>query len=128
MSVANNKAIIKKINAAFEKNDPEVFLDNCLDNVKWTMEGDTTRTGKQTIRDFVNNMGDMKMENLVINKIIADSDSAAAYGEMTMDEKGTRANYSFCDVYTFSGDKIAELHSFVVKQKAIGEKDRAASA
>ena len=128
MSAATNKEIIQKINAAFEQNNPEVFLEQCSDDVKWTMEGDATYNGKQGIRDFMAAAGEMKIEKLTINKIIAEEDSAAAFGEMTMDEKGTRTNYSYCDVYTFAGDKITELRSFVVKQKSEGEQDKAASA
>ncbi|HKP70120.1 MAG TPA: nuclear transport factor 2 family protein [Pyrinomonadaceae bacterium] len=128
MSAANYKAIIEKVNAGFEKNNPEVFLDNCTENVKWTMTGDDTRTGKQSIRDFVKDMGDFKLEKLSTDKIIAEGDSAAAYGEMTMNEKGEKVNYSFCDVYTFEGEKISELRSFAVKQKAVGKKDKSATA
>ena len=45
-----------------------------------------------------------------------------------MIENGTETSYSYCDVYKFSGDKIAELRSFVVKHKAEGEGEKAASA
>lgn len=128
MSAESNKKIIKDVNAAFEQNNPEVFLDHCSQDVKWFMAGDETRTGKQAISDFVKNTGDMKIEKLTIDKIIADENSAAAYGEMTMDEKGTKTNYSYCDVYTFAADQITELRSFVVKQKSEGEKDKAVSA
>lgn len=128
MSAAKNKEIIEKVNAAFEKNNPEVFLDNCTDNIKWTMEGDVPRVGKQSVRDFVQNTGGSTIEKLRTTKIIAEGDSAAAYGEMTMNEKGTKVNYSFCDIYTFAGDKITELRSFAVKEKAEAEKDKAAKA
>jgi ketosteroid isomerase-like protein len=39
------------------------------------------------------------------------------YGDMTMTDPsdGKTKTYSYCDVYRFEGDKIAELNSFVVK-------------
>jgi len=126
MSAAKNKEIIEKVNAAFEKNNPEVFLDYCAEDVKWHMAGDDVRTGKEAIREFMSSMGDMKLTSLNVTDIIAENDRAACYGDMTMDEKGTPAAYSFCDVYRFSGEKIAELRSFIVKHKTEGEK--AASA
>ena len=128
MSAKSNKEIIKKVNAAFEQNNPEGFLDYCAEDVKWIMAGDAPRTGKASIREFMAAMGDFKLEKLTIDSIIAEDNSAAAYGEMTMNEKGTKADYSYCDVYTFAGDKIAELRSFAVKHKTEGEKDKAASA
>ena len=42
-----------------------------------------------------------------------------AYGDMNMKEKdGSKAPYSYCDIYRFRGDKIAELSSFVIKTQA----------
>ena len=128
MSVQSNKEIIRKVTAAFERNDPEVFLDYCTDDVKWIMAGDDARTGKQSIRDFMSNMGDFKLEKLTIDSIIAEDDSAACFGEMTVNEKGANVDYSYCDVYRFTGDKIVELRSFAVKHKTAGEADKAASA
>ena len=129
MAVTTNKEIIEKVNAAFEQNNPEVFLDHCAEDVRWIMAGDDEiRTGKESVREFMASMGDIKLTSLDITAIIAEADSAACYGEMTMDEKGASTAYSYCDVYRFSGDKIAELRSFVVKHKMEGETEQAASA
>ena len=128
MSAERNKEIIEKVNASFEQNDPKVFLDHCADDIRWEMTGDEVRTGKKAIQDFMASMGDMKLTSLNISSIIAEGDRAACYGEMSMDEKGTLVDYSFCDIYRFSGDKIAELRSFVVKHKTEGEQSKPASA
>jgi uncharacterized protein len=129
MAVTTNKEIIEKVNAGFEQNNPEVFLDNCAEDVRWIMAGDDEiRTGKESVRQFMASMGDAKLTSVDITSIIAEGDSAACYGEMTMDENGTPTSYSYCDVYRFSGDKITELRSFVVKQKTEGESEQAASA
>ena len=128
MSTERIKEIIEKVNASFEKNNPEVFLDHCTDDVKWLMAGDEVRTGKDAIREFMASMGDAKLTELNVTQIIAEGDSAACYGEMTMDEGGTPSSYSYCDVYRFTGEKIAELRSFVVKHGTAGETEKAASA
>ena len=126
---ANNKEIVEKVNAAFEANKPEVFLDFCSDNINWDMAGDEVRTGKASIREFMASMGsDMEPPTINVTAIISDGDSAACYGDMTMNEKGTENTYSFCDIYRFADDKIIELSSFVVKQKAEGDSEKAASA
>ena len=125
---SRNKEIIEKVNAAFEDNKPEVFLDFCAEDIKWDMAGDEVRTGKQAIRDFMSSMGDMEPPKINVTAIISEGDSAACYGDMTMIENGTETSYSYCDVYKFSGDKIAELRSFVVKHKTEGEGEKAASA
>jgi ketosteroid isomerase-like protein len=126
---AKHKEIIEKVNAAFSKNDPEVFLGYCTDDVKWSMAGDEPKTGKDTIREWIKSMGpDMGPPKINTTGIISEGDSAACYGDMTMNEKGVENAYSFCDVYTFSGDKITELRSFAVKEKGSGETKKSASA
>ena len=127
MSAAKNKEIIEKVNSAFEQNNPEVFLEYCADDVTWEMAGGEVQRGKDTVRNFMASMGDMKLTSLNVTDIIAEDERAACYGEMTMDEKGTPTSYSYCDVYRFSGDKISELRSFVVKHKTEGETEKAAS-
>lgn len=128
MSAARIKEIIKEVNSAFEKNNPEVFLGYCTDDIRWEMAGDEARTGKEAIREFMASTGDMKLTSLNVTDIIAEGDRAACFGDMEMDEKGNSTAYTYCDVYKFKGEKIAELRSFVAKNKAEGEKDQAASA
>ena len=58
-----------------------------------------------------------------VDKMIADGDSVACYGEMTMTAPPEHAGtYSFCDIYTFAGGKVKELRAFVMKQKSEDEK------
>ena len=125
---AKHKEIIEKANAGFEKNDPEVFLGYCSDDVKWTMAGGEPRHGKAAIREWINSMEGMGPPRLNTTGIISDGNSAACYGDMTMQEKGEENFYSFCDIYKFSGDKIVELRSFAVKEKPEGETKRSATA
>ena len=128
MSAERNKEIIEKVNSAFEQNKPEVFLDACTDDIRWEMAGDEVRTGKDSIRQFMASMGDMEPPKINITAIISDGDSAACYGDMTMVESGTENSYSYCDIYRFSGEKISELRSFVVKHKTEDGREKAASA
>jgi ketosteroid isomerase-like protein len=122
---AKHKEIIEKSNAGFEKNDAEVFLGFCSDNVKWTMAGDEPKTGKAAIRDWIKQMEGVGPPKLNTTGIISEGDTAACYGDMTLQEKGEKNTYSFCDIYTFSGDKISELRSFAVKAKPKGSTSKA---
>lgn len=125
---AKHKEIIEKSNAAFEKNDPEVFLGYCSEDIKWTMAGDEPRQGKTSIREWMKEMEGMGPPKLNTNAIISEGDNAACYGDMTLKEKDEENFYSFCDIYRFSGDQIVELRSFAVKEKPEGEKQSTASA
>ena len=57
--------------------------------------------------------------NVPAATLIADGDLVMAQGDMTMtDEDREVVPYSYCDIYRFRGDKIAELKSYVIKTDA----------
>jgi len=59
---------------------------------------------------------DAEPPKFTVTNIIAEGDFAATHGDMTMKDKdGKLGQYSYCDIYRFRSDKIAELNSFVVK-------------
>jgi uncharacterized protein len=125
---AKHKEIIEKVNDGFEKNNAEIFLELCTDDVQWQMAGDQPKKGKTSIREWISSMGHMGPPKINTTAIISEGDSAACYGDMTMKEKGEDKSYSFCDIYRFSGDKIVELRSFAVPEKAAGETKHSAAA
>jgi ketosteroid isomerase-like protein len=124
-----NKQIVEKINKAFEKNDPEAFLSYCTDNVVWNMVGEKTTNGKTEVREWLAQMKDMEPPKFTVDQFIAEGDSVACCGDMTMKDKdGTPGKYSYCDVYRFRNGKITELRSYVVKLETEGEKSGRATA
>ena len=125
----SKKQIVEKINKAFADNNPEEFLSNCTEDVVWTMVGEKTTNGKKAIREWMAQMKDMDPPKFTVDQIIAEGDSVACCGDMSMKDKdGKLGKYSYCDIYRFSDDKITELRSFVVNQKPQGEKSGTASA
>jgi uncharacterized protein len=125
-----NKETVRKINDAFLENNFEGFLDFCADDVQWTIIGDRSVKGKENIRQWMKSMAaenpDPPKFN-VIDPVIAEGDFVVARGDMTMKDKDGQTNpYSYCDIYRFSGDKIIELNSFVVKTEAKGKSSGAA--
>lgn len=116
-----NKEIVEKVNAAFAENNPEVFLSNCAEDVTWTMVGEKTNKGKKAIRDWLAEMKDMEPPKFTVDRTIAEGDSVVCCGDMTMkDKEGKNQPYSYCDIYRFENDKIAELTSYVIKTEQTG--------
>ena len=120
-----NKAIVRKVNEAFLKGNFEGWLDFCTDDVVWTFIGDKTVKGREAIRQW---MAEMAKENpeppkfTVGDPVIAEGDFVVSRGDMAMKDKdGKVGQYSYCDIYRFRGDKIAELNSFVVKTQPKSE-------
>ena len=52
-----------------------------------------------------------------IHQTIAEGDSVVTRGDMVMQEKpnGPSLPYTFCDIYRFAGDEVAELITFVIR-------------
>jgi len=114
-----HKSIVKEVSQSFEKNDLEGFLQHCTDDVTWSMVGDTSNKGKDSIRQWMQSMdGGSAPPKLTTQQMVSEGNVTMALGEMTMQgESGKDEAYSFCDIYQFRGDKIADLRSFVVKNK-----------
>ena len=125
----SNKETVEKINASFQSGSTDGFLEYCTDDVSWAMVGEKTVEGKETIREWMKSMTGMEPPQFTVDQLIADGDNVACYGDMKMKgEDGKIADYSYCDVYHFKGDKVAELRSFVVKHKDTGETSQPAAA
>jgi uncharacterized protein len=114
-----NKEIVRQVDAAFGENNLEGFLEHCAEGIKWTMVGEKVVEGKDGIRQFMSEMQGMEPPKITNENIIAEGDSVAANGKMTMkDKNGKTVAYIYCDIYRFQGDKIVGLNSYVIKNEA----------
>jgi len=109
-----NKAVIEQVNAAFASGDVEAFLTHCADDFIWTMVGEKSLRGKAAVRDWMGS-GPSEPPSFSVESMVADGDLVVAHGDMTMNEKGSEVPYSYCDVWRFRGEKLAELKAFVIK-------------
>jgi ketosteroid isomerase-like protein len=125
---ANRKDIVKRINEAFAENNLEGVLSFCTDDLTWTMVGDTTVIGKDPIRKWMASMNPQPPQ-FTIQQTLADGDFVITRGDMTMPEEknGPPIPYTFCDIYRFVGDKVAELTAFVIRTDKASTGDRAAN-
>jgi uncharacterized protein len=123
---ANRKDIVQRINEAFAENNLENVLSFCTDDFTWTMVGDTTVQGKDPIRKWMASMNP-QAPRFTIQQTVAEGDFVITRGDMTMQEEknGPSIPYSFCDIYRFVGDKVAELTAFVIRTDKASTSDRA---
>jgi predicted SnoaL-like aldol condensation-catalyzing enzyme len=125
---ANRKEIVQRINEAFAENNLEKVLSFCTDDLKWTMVGDRTVRGKEAIRQWMASM-DPQPPQLSIQQTVAEDDVVIVRGDMLMQEKknGPSIPYTWCDIYRFTGDKVAELTAFVIRTDRASAGDRSES-
>lgn len=104
---APKKEFIRDFNIAFIKNDLEAILDAMTDDIEWELVGDTVRTGKEEVREFMKGMPVSKGTELTILTIITHGNTAASNGTMKFEDG---SEIAFCDIYEFSGhDKNARI-------------------
>jgi uncharacterized protein len=125
---SNRKEVVQRINEAFAKNDLEKVLSFCTDDFTWTMVGDTTVRGKDAIRKWMASMNPQPPQ-FTIQDTVAEGDFVITRGDMKMQEKKSSPwiPYTFCDIYRFTGDKVAELTAFVIRTDKSSTRDREAS-
>ena len=125
---ANRKEIVQRINEAFAENNLENVLSFCTDDFTWTMVGDTTVQGKDPIRKWLASMNPQP-PRFTIQQTVAEGEFVITRGDMLMQEKenGPSIPYTFCDIYRFVGDEVAELTAFVIRTDKASTGDRAAN-
>jgi hypothetical protein len=89
------------------------------------MVGDTTVRGKDPIRKWMASM-DPKPPQFTTQQTVAEGDAVVTRGDMMMQEtkNGPAIPYTFCDIYRFAGDKVAELTAFVIRTDKAHTGDR----
>jgi uncharacterized protein len=112
------KQIVEAINNSFTENNTDGFLEHCTDDIKWTMVGEKTVTGKDAIREWIK-AGECEPPVFSVINLVEDGNIAICNGDMTMKDKdGKESRFSYCDIYRFNSDKVAELTTFVVPNDA----------
>ena len=121
----NRKEIVQRINQGFAENNLEKVLSLCKDDLTWTMVGDTTVKGKDAIRKWMASM-DPQPPQFTIQQTVAEGDLVVTRGDMLMQQQknGPSIPYTFCDIYRFEGDKVAELTAFVIRTDRARTGDR----
>ena len=111
-----NKEIVKNLNNAVRANNLDEFLSFFTNDVQWTKVGDKSAKGKEQLRKLIEDLGDAPPPSTTtFESMIAEQNSVAAHGTLTIEvQPGRNITQSFCDIYHFQGNKIAEFMSFVI--------------
>ena len=115
-----NKAILGWANAALAGGNHEEFLSFCADDTEWTYVGDRILRGKEAVRRYMATTY-IEPPKFTVANLVAEGEFLTALGEITlMDDDGKLVDYSYCDVWRFSEEKIVELKAFVIRNLGQG--------
>lgn len=121
-----NKAIVQKMNDAAAAGDTAGFVSYCAEDIRWTVFGEKTVTGRTAITEWMNSTECPEPPQFTVDDMVAEGDMVVCTGDMTMkDNDGNVQPFAYCDIYRFNNGEVAELRTFIINTAS---SDRAAAA
>ncbi|MGD9562544.1 MAG: nuclear transport factor 2 family protein [Pyrinomonadaceae bacterium] len=116
-----NKKTVRKVTQALHEGDLEAALEFCADDVQWTHVGQGTIKGKDNVRRAMDQESSENVEPpkfSVAEPIIGENDHVVIRGDAVIKKNGRTGDYSFCHIYRFVDNKIAEINAFLIETQA----------
>lgn len=109
------KAVVETYFEGFRRSDHERILDCLTDDVAWDLPGYAHLKGKEAFDREIENEEFVGSPSLTVDRLIEEADAVVAIGSGEGRHKsGERHRFAFCDVFTFAGDKIRRVESYLV--------------
>lgn len=109
------KAIVERYFEGFRTSDHAGILVCLTDNVVWDLPGFKHLEGKEAFDAEIENENFVGSPTLDIDRLVEEGDTVVAIGTGTSTQRsGMVFTFAFCDVFTFSGDRIRRVESYVV--------------
>ncbi|WP_079075149.1 MULTISPECIES: nuclear transport factor 2 family protein [Streptomyces] len=119
--MSKHKAIVERYRDGVLSGDPEQVLSLVTDDVVWESLGQVRVQGKDALRGVVQNkdgvaaQGVVQRPEITVDRLIEEGDTVVATGRAALPlPGGAKAEFLFCDVFTFVGDAISHLESYKV--------------
>ena len=81
----------------------------------WVLHGYKTLAGKAAFDSEIEGEGFEGSPTLTIDRLVEEGDTVVAVGGGSVSKKGgERVRFVFCDVFTFTGDAISRLETYLV--------------
>ena len=98
-----------------------MILALLTDDVAWDLPGFRHVRGKAEFDGEIENPDFAGSPVLVVDRLIEEADTVVAVGEgIATQRSGARHRFAYCDVFTFRGDLISRVESYLVP---LGEPD-----
>ncbi len=112
------KLIVERYFDGFRKSDHEQILALLTDGVAWDLPGYRHLTGKEAFDQEIENEEFVGSPTLTVDRVVEEGGTVVAVGEgQATHRSGTAFRFAFCDVFTFAGDRICRVESYLVPLK-----------
>lgn len=113
--MSTRKGVVQKYIEGFRRTDHAMILSCLTDDVVWVLHGYKTFHGKNAFDAEIENDAFEGSPTLTIDRLIEEGDTVVATGGGSAAKKGGgRFDFVFCDVFTFNGDLISRLDTYLV--------------
>ena len=114
-AVPSNKDVVRDYIDGFRRSDHSQILSCLTDDVVWELPGYKTLVGKDAFDSEIENEEFQGSPLLTVDRLIEEGDSVVAVGAgQARRTDGGVLRFVFCDVFTFTDDKISRLESYLV--------------
>ena len=115
MAVSPRKQVVHAYFEGFRRGDHAAILDLLTEDVVWDLPGYRHLTGKAAFDSEIENENFEGRPTLVLDRLIEEGDTVVAIGTGEAERKdGVRFRFAYSDVFTFAGDLIARVESYLV--------------
>ena len=107
--------VIEQYFDGFRRSDHELILACLTDDVVWDLPGYRSLKGKEEFDGEIENPEFSGSPILVIDRLIEGDDAVVAVGSGEGRRRnGDQHRFAYCDVFTFTGDLVSRVESYVV--------------
>ena len=109
------KAVVEAYLEGFRRGDHAAILDCLADDVVWDMPGYFSHRGKDAFDKEIENDAFVGHPLITADRLVEEGDTVVAIGAVEASWKtGDVLKAVFCDVFTFTGDRISRLETYQV--------------
>jgi ketosteroid isomerase-like protein len=109
------KQLVERYCEGFRRGDHAMVLGCLTDDVVWDLPGFRHLRGKAEFDGEIENPAFTGHPTLHVDRLVEEGDTVVAIGDgMALHADGTPHAFAFCDAFTFRGDLIERVESYVV--------------
>ena len=113
--MSTRKDLVEQYFEGFRRSDHAMVLACLTDDVAWDLPGFKHLVGKEAFDGEIENPAFVGSPTLVVDRLVEEGDTVVAIGAGEGHEAaGPRHRFAYCDVFTFTGELISRVESYVV--------------
>ena len=108
-------AVVERYVDGFRTGDHELVLDCLTDDVTWEIVGHAQADGRTAFERLIDGPPGASLPRLTVEEHLEVGDDVVTFGSGEFDDPtGTVQTFRFADRFTFRGDRISAVVSYVV--------------